>query len=64
VIHFSGPFTEERISTALSGYLPYSGEGIQSYDVEYHDDNTDKVMIANFIWINEQWVYLDSREVK
>lgn len=62
MIHCSGPFDEEGLIKALAGFLPYTGDDMQSYDVQYKDDTLGKCFIANFIWINKQWVYVDSRE--
>lgn len=61
MLHRSGRFDEESLIKALQGFLPYSGENMQSYDVQYIDDEIGEVMVANFIWINKQWVYVDSR---
>lgn len=64
MIHRSGPFDEERLVMALKGCLPYSGQHLRSFDVTYVDDDIGEVMLANFIWVNDQWVYVDSRPRK
>jgi hypothetical protein len=61
MLHRSGPYDEYSLVEALKNHLPYSGEDLQSYDVNYMDDDIGEVMVANFIWINDQWVYVDSR---
>lgn len=61
MIHRRGPFDQEQLEDALRKHLPFDGESTQSYDVEYMDDDLGQVMLANFIWLNDQWVYVDSR---
>jgi hypothetical protein len=61
MLHLSGLYDQEKLEEALKRYLPFDGESIQSYDVEYMDDDLGLIMLANFIWLNEQWVYVDSR---
>ena len=61
MLHCGGPFDQRKFEDALKKYLPFNGEEVQSYDVEYIDDDLGQVMLANFIWLNEQWVYVDSR---
>jgi hypothetical protein len=61
MIHRRGPFDREQLAHALKGYLPFDGKNIQSYDVEYFDEELGETMLANFVWINSQWVYVDSR---
>ena len=61
MLHCRGPFDQEKFEEALKKYLPYDGKDVLSYDVEYKDENLDKMMTANFIWLNDQWVYVDSR---
>jgi hypothetical protein len=61
MLHYSGKFDDEKLVAALQGYLPFDGWGIDSYDIEYVDEHKQQVMVANFVWINEQWVYIDSR---
>jgi hypothetical protein len=61
MIHREGPFDQEKLINSLQGYLPLDGEDIHSFDIEYIDDELSKVMVANFVWINGQWIYIDSR---
>jgi hypothetical protein len=61
MLHRRGPFNQEQLVEELKKHLPFDGESIQSYDVEYVDEDLDGIMIANFIWLNDQWVYVDSR---
>ena len=63
MLHRNGPFDQEGLVRALSGYLPLNSNGdLQVYDVEYADDDLEKLMVANFIWLNSQWVFIDVRE--
>lgn len=61
MLHRRGPLNQEQLEDALKKYLPYDGEQLLSYDVEYMDEDLDEVIVANFIWLNNQWVYVDSR---
>ena len=61
MLHRAGPFNQDSLIKALLSYLPYDGDDLLSYDVEYMDDDLDVIMVANFIWVNDQWVYVDSR---
>jgi hypothetical protein len=63
MLHRSGPFNEEKLIDALKGHLPYVGQDLESFDVRYMDDELQEIMVANFIWINNQWIYVDSRKV-
>ncbi len=61
MLHRRGPFDEDQLIEALQKHLPFDGESMQSFDVEYMDEDLNRVMIANFIWVNDQWVYVDAR---
>lgn len=63
MLHRSGPFDEENLIKSLKEYLPVNGkEEKDVFEVGYVDDDLNKVMIANFVWLNKQWLYIDSRE--
>lgn len=63
MLHRRGPFNQDQLIEELQKHLPFDGESMQSYDVEYMDEDLKQVMIANFIWVNQQWVFVDSRMV-
>jgi hypothetical protein len=60
MLHRRGPLDQEHLVESLKKYLPYDGAQILSYDVEYMDDDLGEIIVANFIWVNSQWVYVDS----
>ena len=63
MLHRSGPYDEEKLVKSLKGYLPMAGsEENDSFEVPYFDDEMQKVMIANFVWLNGQWVFIDTRD--
>jgi hypothetical protein len=63
MLHRAGPFDEVSLVKALKGYLPINGlELNQTFEVEYMDDDLHQVMIANFVWLNDQWIFIDVRE--
>ena len=61
MLHCRGSFDQEQLEEALKKHLPFDGESMQSFDVEYVVDDLGEVMLANFIWLSDQWVYVDSR---
>lgn len=63
MLHRTGPFDQDSLIESLKGYLPVNGKDDRDvFEVEYTDDQKEMVMIANFIWINNQWVFIDIRE--
>jgi hypothetical protein len=63
MLHFSGSRGQQELIDALTGFLPlYGSKSRQHYEVEYMDDDKHQVMIANFVWLNSQWVFIDARE--
>jgi hypothetical protein len=61
MLYRRGQFNQDQLEDALKKYLPYDGQDLLSYDVEYVDEDLGEIMVANFVWLNEQWVYVDSR---
>lgn len=61
MLHRAGPFDEEQLIDALKKYLPMYGEKEkEEYMVPYNDSSIR--MVAVFIWLSGQWVYVKSRE--
>jgi len=63
MLHRSGPFDEDGFIKSLKKYLPANGRQTNEvFEIEYIDDDLQKVMVANFVWLNKQWVYIDVRD--
>jgi hypothetical protein len=62
MLHRFGLMVIEDLIDALKKDLPlYAGEG-ENCEVPYKDDDLNRVMMAKFVWLAEQWVYVDVRE--
>lgn len=60
MLHRSGPYHEEALIDALKEYLPLYGKKEKEVcEIPYKDEG--KVMIAKFMWLAQQWVYVESR---
>lgn len=60
MLHRSGPFNEETLIKSLKEYLPLNGNDERDvYDVQYMDEDLNTIMVANFVWLNKQWVFID-----
>jgi hypothetical protein len=63
MLHRTGPFNEESLVKSLLGYLPLNGKGEKDcFEVEYMDEELQRIMVANFIWVNHQWIFIDVRD--
>ena len=61
MLHRSGPFDEEELIEALKGYLPlYGKKEKEECLIPYKD--SDITMMAVFVWLAGQWVYVKSRK--
>lgn len=61
MLHRAGPFDEEQLIEALKSYLPlYGKEEKEECLIPYVD--TGVRMVAVFIWLAGQWVYVKSRK--
>jgi uncharacterized protein YchJ len=38
---------------------PFDQNNRDVFEVEYTDDQKVMVMISNFVWIHDQWVFID-----
>lgn len=57
----AGPFDAGKLIDALKFYLPlYGRQEKEECEVPYKDNG--KIMLAKFLWMAEQWVYVDVKE--
>jgi hypothetical protein len=63
MLHRLAPLDEEGLIEALKGYIPrYSETGDNCCDVPYKDMETGKFMLGKFLWLAQQWVFIEYRE--
>lgn len=63
MLHRSGPYDEEALIDALKGYLPLYGKREKEVcEIPYKDVDAGKVMMAKFMWLAKQWVFVDANE--
>ncbi|HEY4207989.1 MAG TPA: hypothetical protein VGM31_14295 [Puia sp.] len=55
-----GPYDEEALVNAAKHYLPHYGRKEESIcEIPYREQETRQVRFIRFMWLAEQWVFVD-----
>ncbi len=61
MLHRSADFEEWQLADYARQYIPLYKRG-QVCFVPYIDDPTGEKKFVKFVWLNEQWVYVDNSQ--